>query len=115
MGKAYCGTERIKVSHAKQWERAVRMEQPGTAARDVGCHGISPVLKYLDYVDYNNIWVIPMSHALIYGAVKLFWGLLLTRPTAGEHTPPLDSPAVKGNWLVPLDLKITRLQDMPMD
>ncbi|KAK9918436.1 hypothetical protein WJX75_004081 [Coccomyxa subellipsoidea] len=97
IGKAYCGTERIKVSHAKQWERAVRMEQPGTAARDVGCHGISPVLKYLDYVDYNNIWVIPMSHALIYGAVKLFWGLLLTRPTAGDPAAWCYLPRVNRN------------------
>lgn len=113
-GKA-CGTDRIKLSHAQQWARAMLMEQPGTAARDVGCHGISPVLNYLDYVDYNNIWVIPMSHALIYGAVKLFWGLLLTRPTAGEHPLPQEAPAVKDSWLVALDVNLTSLQDMPMD
>lgn len=61
------------------------MEAGGTAAREVGCHGISPVLKHLDYADHNNIWIIPMAHALIYGAVKFFRRLLLTGPSAGAH------------------------------
>lgn len=73
------------MSHERQWARAISAGQPQNPARDVGAHGISTVLKHLDYADYNNIWIIPMSHALIYGAVKLFWRLLLTGPSAGEN------------------------------
>ncbi len=36
--------------------RAAQMVEndPGTA-RDWGCHGVSPVVNLLQYVDYNNI------------------------------------------------------------
>ncbi|BDA51631.1 hypothetical protein COCOBI_19-1870 [Coccomyxa sp. Obi] len=64
-------------------ERAEKVELGVYTAKDTGCHGKSLVIKYLDYADYNNIWIIPMSHALIYGAVKLVWRLRLTGPSKG--------------------------------
>lgn len=83
-GKAFCSDDRIKLSDAEQWNRAQLVENDPRTARDWGCHGISPVVKHLKYVDYNNIWVMPMSHALIYGAVRQFWKLVLTPPPTGE-------------------------------
>ena len=93
--KDFCGAERIKLANDAQWARA-RAAEEGTPARDIGAHGISPVLKHLDYADYNNIWIIPMSHALIYGVVKLFWQLLLTGPSAGEGFVP----NMRGSWAI---------------
>lgn len=104
--KYFCGAERIKLTHEMQWARALAAGQPRHAARDVGCHGISPVLKHLDYADYNNIWIIPMSHALIYGAVKLFWRLLLTGPSAGEQSlPEFLLQCLQSKCPIALDLK----------
>ena len=86
MGKAFCGEAGISYSHDDQYGRALCMEEGGTEAmaRELGCHGLSPAVRYLDYVDYNNLFVVPMCHALLYGVVKGFWKLLLTPPTAGD-------------------------------
>ncbi len=84
-GKAFCGADRIKLSDAEQTRRAQAVENKEGTAKDLGCHGVSPVKKHLEYVDYNNIWVMPMSHALIYGAVRHFWKLLLTPPPSGKY------------------------------
>lgn len=42
-------------------------------------------MKALPYLDYNNFWIIPMAHALLYGVVRSFWKLILTKPAAGEQ------------------------------
>ena len=93
-GKAYCGEDKtttgdaLSISHDKQCERAMRVENDCTEAniRDLGCHGLSPAVRHLDYVDYNNLFVVPICHAVLYGIVKSFWKLLLTPPAAGDDT-----------------------------
>ena len=72
--------------------RAPSVESGAARAKDAGCHGWSLPFKYLDYLDYNNLWVIPMSHALVYGVMKGFWKLLLTPPPSG--TSPWNQTSV---------------------
>lgn len=59
-GKAFCGEDRIKLSHAEQMFRGQQVENQQGTSRDLGCHGISSVVNNLEYMDYNNIWVMPM-------------------------------------------------------
>lgn len=41
------------------------------AARVVGVHG-STLFARLPYVDLQNVWIVPICHALLYGVVKDF-------------------------------------------
>lgn len=47
--------------------------------KDMGCHGISPVVDALSYVHYNNLFPIPIAHAGPYGVVPTFWNLILSQ------------------------------------
>lgn len=40
--------------------------------RNEGCHGMSPVVELLPYVDYNNVWIVPVGHCLLFGVVSNF-------------------------------------------
>jgi hypothetical protein len=59
--------------------------QQGTVkARDVGSNGISPFVAALPYVDYNNLFLVPIAHAGLCGVVKDFWYHVLSSPSRGE-------------------------------
>lgn len=53
-----------------------------------GCHGVSPIIELLPYADYNNVFVVPICHALLYGPVKKFLELIVpsTAPAAPYKT-----------------------------
>ena len=82
-GTKFCGDPSIKLTDAEQRVRADLVERGQESPKDMGCHGWSPPMRHLNYLDYNNLWIIPMSHALVYGVVKGFWKLLLTPPPSG--------------------------------
>jgi hypothetical protein len=46
---------------------------------DIGCHGVSPLISALGYLDYNNAFPVPIAHAGPYGVVKRFWNLIFSR------------------------------------
>ena len=80
-GKAVCGEDEtttgdpLSVNHEEQHERAEWVEDDRTEAniRDLGCHGLGLAMRHLDYVDYDNLFVVPKCHAVLYGIVKSFW------------------------------------------
>ncbi len=85
-GPAMCSDAAIKLDDALQRQRARAANHPhGQPGKVLGCHGWSPIMKALPYLDYNNFWIIPMAHALLYGVVRSFWKLILTKPAAGEQ------------------------------
>eukprot|EP00884_Botryococcus_braunii_P006790 jgi/Botrbrau1/16111/Bobra.7_2s0075.1 len=43
--------------------------------KDVGCHGMSPLIAALSYLHYNNAFPVPLAHAGPYGVVKRLWNL----------------------------------------
>lgn len=56
-------------------ERAMKADAPGTSSTDrtkLGVHGLSLLVAALPYVDYNNLWLVPTGHSLLYGVVKSF-------------------------------------------
>ncbi len=86
MGPHFCSDPAIKLTAEAQKQRgnAVEAPPPGSMpGRVVGCHGYSPIMRALSYLDYNNFWIIPMAHALLYGVVKGFWKLILSKPEPG--------------------------------
>lgn len=91
----HCGHEALMVSDAQQRARAEAMDN---LARPqdfsvFGCHGTSPLVKHLDYVDYCNVWLVPIAHAFLFGLVKDFWSLLLSKSKRGEAVPWYQLPS----------------------
>jgi hypothetical protein len=57
-----------------------------------GSHGVSVLVKELDYVDYNNLWIVPFGHAFLYGVVKNFVeAFVVPREAARQCALPLDN------------------------
>lgn len=52
-----------------------------------GCHGKSPVVKLPLYADYNNLFLVPICHPLLYGSVKTFLNLILPRAAPSFYQP----------------------------
>jgi hypothetical protein len=90
---AFCSDPVTHLPHAKQLARGLFIDRlQGTAAAkaetcsDLGCHGTSPIVSALWYVDYNNLFIVPIAHAGLLGLVKGFWSLLLApRPGKKEE------------------------------
>ena len=40
---------------------------------------MSPPVEQLPYADYNNLFLVPICHAILYGSVKTFLNLILPR------------------------------------
>jgi len=82
--------ERLQLSHEDQLLRAVRVLNETSTATEEGCHGLSPFVQLLDYVHYNNLCLVPIAHALLYGVVASFVDYALrqiAKPTAANPTP----------------------------
>jgi hypothetical protein len=78
------GDPRLRLSHDAQMLRAQEVEGRIKAANTAGCHGVSIVCSTLPYTDYNNVWVVPVAHALLYGVAKDFVAHLLRAPGLSE-------------------------------
>eukprot|EP00198_Chlamydomonas_reinhardtii_P014401 XP_001703738.1 predicted protein [Chlamydomonas reinhardtii] len=74
---ALCGDSRIRISHAHHMDRAQVVESNHDLASALGCHGISCIAKELSYIDMNNVWVVPIAHAALFGVIKKFWHFVL--------------------------------------
>lgn len=72
-GVARPGAEAVILSHEQQCQRADVVDARQALPTDVGCHGTSPFVEQLQYVDYNNLFVVPVAHAGLLGVVKDFW------------------------------------------
>ena len=50
---------------------------PGLTKEHLGSHGHSQFAKKLEYILPANFFLVPFAHALLYGLLKDFWGVLL--------------------------------------
>lgn len=84
---AHAGADSVQYSHAAQLARASAVERGLRQARNVGAHGQSIFLTWLPYADANNLWVVPVAHASLFGVVKDFWNAMLaTKKKGGSAT-----------------------------
>lgn len=109
--QAYCGDPAIQLDHGMQMGRGelvdasklavAQAEAEAAEARrqgmqpapipdlvdpyGVGCHGVSPLLKALNYLDYQNTFVVPVPHAGLLGVVKDFWAHVLMPQASHQH------------------------------
>ena len=72
--------------------RAHLVRKSKMQSSQAGCHSMSPVVKLLPYVDYNNLFLVPICHALLYGSVKTFLNLIqpstVPSPRQTYHVSP---------------------------
>ena len=76
----YCSDPNIKYSSDQQRERGLAVDQELAQPSEAGCHG-SSCLAALPYVHMNNLRLIPLAHALLYGMLKDFLHYLLGTKT----------------------------------
>lgn len=63
------GEEGTLLTHKKQLARAKAVEQGRCRAEDVGCHGLSCIVRHLPYVRYDRQFLLPIAHAGLHGLV----------------------------------------------
>jgi hypothetical protein len=87
-----CGDSVFKLTHEEQLERADKVDRrvKGWGSKKgqslAGCHGLSPIIKFLEYAQYG-VFACSAAHAFLLGLVKDFWNLLLCKVKQGEGEP----------------------------
>ena len=76
-------------------DRAQVVEAGDREPRQFGLHGLSEFIRQLPYTDPNNLWVMPMAHAALFGVVKDFWDLMLA-PKKGKLSVTIQSHRNQG-------------------
>ena len=90
----FCGHDALMLTDAEQRARASAMDSLARPQNYsvFGCHETSQLVRHLHYVDYNNVWLVPIAHAFLFGLVKDFWHLLLSSTKRGEIAPWYELP-----------------------
>ena len=107
---ALCGDASVRLTCQQQERRALEVVDGNAQPTEVGCHGISPLVGTarlqecnplgLPYVDYNDLWIVPIAHASLLGLVKDFWKALLGPVKKGQPRPWYVLPAAAKDEIV---------------
>jgi hypothetical protein len=81
------GDRDLSLTDEAQMSRARRVEEGIGDKKTEGCRGVSIIPSTLGYVSYNDIWLLPVAHAFLYGVVKDFVGYLLRPFKNAKHAP----------------------------
>ena len=65
--------ERIQLSDNMMHHLGKAVESGDLEAKVAGCTGVSPFIRYVDHLSYNNFFALPISHACGLGVIKDFW------------------------------------------
>jgi hypothetical protein len=65
------GGSHIKLDHEDQVTRGVMVDNGSARATDVGSKGLSPFVKWLPYLHYNNAFPVPVAHAALQGVCRM--------------------------------------------
>jgi hypothetical protein len=83
----FCGSSKFWLTHEEHVRRAVKVEAGEWDKQLAGCHGLSPVIKFVPYARYDTVFTCSTAHAMLLGLVKDFWGLLLCHVKRDEEAP----------------------------
>ena len=97
--RAMVGDAAIVLSSRKQRKRAAKVDQRECGAKQAGCHGTSLFVKALSYVDYNNLFLVPVAHAGYHGMIKAMLSLWFGKLRRGKHLLHLLSGICAFAWL----------------
>lgn len=61
------GDRRLRITDEEHETRAMQVELQLLDAKEAGCSGVSVIPEELPYVSYNNLWLFPVCHALLFG------------------------------------------------
>lgn len=53
----------VQLTDSQQSARARKVEKGELQPQIAGCNGYSPFLRALRYLDYNDLWMLPIFHA----------------------------------------------------
>lgn len=81
-----------------------QMHATGAPAKLEGCNGLSLVIEKLPYADYNNIWIIPIAHTLLFGLVASFVSHIF-RPVNSDKEDAVHGPRVQVEPPVPTAMR----------
>jgi hypothetical protein len=103
--------ESLKLTNEQQWARGDKItylqaearqgrttkKKVEEAKKQTGCKGLSIIPHILPYVDYNNLFVVPVAHVLLYGLVAGYMNYIMRD---GKHSeignyPVLDAATRK--------------------
>lgn len=68
---------RLNLSDDEQLLRGQRVADGLDAAQTAGCHGVPGALSIRPYTSANNLCIVPVAHAMLYGVVAAFVGYVL--------------------------------------
>lgn len=106
-----CGDLDVLMTDERQHERAAAVGRNEYQPNQVGCHGRSPVIEALPYTSYTNLWVLPIGHALLFGVIKDFLGLLLQKGKNGSERPWYSIPTWARHVMTSRATQITTTND----
>lgn len=89
---ALCGDPDIRITSEMQKARANFVSDYPAASHDVGCHGWALFVRELPYLEYNDMWVLPVAHAALLGVCKRFWQEVLGPLGADKEDYAISSP-----------------------
>eukprot|EP00798_Chlamydomonas_sp_ICE-L_P009243 gene9243-16393_t len=99
--EAKVGDKRLQLSHDEQLQRGQRVVMELEDAKTAGCKGLCVLPLILPYVDYNNFFIVPAAHALLYGVVKSFVQHMFRTIPKGEVNCPSDALSHKVRSMPP--------------
>lgn len=105
------------VTHEQQLQRAELAEmwkQVNPDTFDPGQIGVSSVSifhKYLPYLDYNSFFLVPLSHALLFGVVKDFTKVIFRRSGCAGSAKDFLIPNAAINAMVSHETTFVLTQD----
>jgi len=66
------GDALLYLTDEEQVARAQLFEEGKHTSSELGCKGMSFFINKVHYLSYNNFFIVPIAHALLYGVVKKF-------------------------------------------
>jgi hypothetical protein len=82
------GADELQISHREHMVNGMAAESLNHDQQSaLGCRGVSVFPATLDYVDYNNFFVVPLFHCLLYGVVRTFFQAVISKGRKGEERP----------------------------
>ena len=70
---SYVHDERVQLSDNLMHLLGKEVESGGLEAKVAGCTGVSPFIRYVDHLSYNNFFALPPAHAFGLGVIPDFW------------------------------------------
>ena len=84
--RKYMFDNSLKLSHDQQMFICKEVAEGRFSVKKAGRSGTCSILEKLAYLDYNNIFLMPVAHGLLNGLVKDFFNTVLQKVRCTSQT-----------------------------